>query len=990
MQNIRISPLAILLTLLGSPGCAWISDADRSEALQNSLRVELSVPEPPSANACDDRFELVLSVPDRLDGLTLFATVRVGDADPESFQSPIALVSGERAEARFDVPVAELPVEGGEVPIEIRAWTESGSDRGPEQTLDEQLSVAAAPPINADADGDGFGGPAVPSCGIAVDNSADCDDTDPSVNPDAPELVANNQDDDCDGFDLCYLDADGDGVGSSETVDGAVTPGVDACAGAQQSARNDDCDDTDADRSPENTESALNDFDDDCDGQSLCTVDLDDDGFGDPNTTNLVTGTCSGSGAPDNGLDCDDGNPGINPNIDDVVANDVDEDCDGFDLCYGDVDQDNVASAELISVSANCDDPGVSGTAGLDCDDSDPNINPGAPETVADGVDQDCDGLDDCYVDADADTYGDESGVIQASASCADVGVSASMDDCNDGVAAVNPGEPEVVADGVDQDCDGLDDCYVDGDDDGYGDESGATQASGSCADANVSASMDDCDDGVAAVNPGESEIAGNGVDDDCVGGDACYPDTDGDGYGGGAAVDAPVSTPACADPSQSVTGDDCDDTADTVYPGAEELCDGVDNSCDGNTDDGLAFWLEGSLSGLSDLPGTLSAGDRLHMCGAVAGGSVSGSGSVSLVGHGAQFTSELSLTGGTVSLENLELLGEPGGSALSIDAGASAVLSGVSVSCVSGSQGIVSSGSLISTDLMVSGCTAVEGAGLWSDGAVDLVEAVITGNSASGNGGGVYVASGATGTIVGGVIDENSAGGDGGGVYLDGNGVSLDGVSLTGNVASGNGGGVYVRRTTSTLTNLVVTGNDAVEGGGAYLHVAANGCDLSGGSFDGNSASTGGAVYVSASGNDLSGGSFDGNSASTGGAVYVSASGNDLSGGSFDGNSASTGGGAIAVSVGVSVDIDRGRFTNNDVTGTGADDGGSILRLEESSSATCGTCCEFAGSNPAARVMLENSAGWEGDAPSGLADWTCAPGGANTTCTLTAVCTLP
>lgn len=66
------------------------------------------------------------------------------------------------------------------------------------------------------------------------------------------------------------------------------------------------------------------------------------------------------------------------------------------------------------------------------------------------------------------------------------------------------------------------------------------------------------------------------------------YADADGDGHG-----DPLVSTTACVAPAGTVgVGDDPDDTDPTVYPGAPDVCDGVDN-------DGDASFDEDSLEGM-------------------------------------------------------------------------------------------------------------------------------------------------------------------------------------------------------------------------------------------------------------------------------------------------------------------------------------------------------------------------------------------------------
>ncbi|MBI4332245.1 MAG: right-handed parallel beta-helix repeat-containing protein, partial [Chloroflexi bacterium] len=178
--------------------------------------------------------------------------------------------------------------------------------------------------------------------------------------------------------------------------------------------------------------------------------------------------------------------------------------------------------------------------------------------------------------------------------------------------------------------------------------------------------------------------------------------------------------------------------------------------------------------------------------------------------------------------------------------------------------------------------------------------ESEISGNSASGYGGGIYVsvASSGVATLSGNTLSGNSASGYGGGIYLS---VASSGVAtLSGNTLSGNstsydggGGGIYLSSSgVATLSGNTLSGNSASGydegyGGGIYLSVASSGtATLSGNTLSRNSANGdnggyGGGIYLSSSGTaTLSGNTLSGNSASGdgyagsggyGGGIYVS-----------------------------------------------------------------------------------------------------------------------
>ncbi len=169
------------------------------------------------------------------------------------------------------------------------------------------------------------------------------------------------------------------------------------------------------------------------------------------------------------------------------------------------------------------------------------------------------------------------------------------LNDCDDNNPGRFPGNPE-ICDGRDQDCDDAIDegsfltGYVDEDGDGVGAGEGLelceVTEQGFVFDGN------DCDDGDPETYPGAAEAC-DGLDNDCddkldegVNVHAFYEDADSDGYGNDA-----EQREGCGDAPEGYVrnNQDCDDTDGAINPGAEELCDGLDQDCSGPGPDSIA-----------------------------------------------------------------------------------------------------------------------------------------------------------------------------------------------------------------------------------------------------------------------------------------------------------------------------------------------------------------------------------------------------------------
>ncbi|NRD46125.1 MopE-related protein [Corallococcus exiguus] len=403
-----------------------------------------------------------------------------------------------------------------------------------------------------DTDGDGFGNAAQfeqvcePSSEAFVEG-IDCDDTRPGIHPGATE-VCDGLDNNCDGAvddngcAVWYRDADGDGYGSpNDTKQSGVQP-----QGYVDNAS--DCDDTRSNVRPGASE-VCDGVDNNCNAQVDEGVganwyrDADGDGHGNPSQSTAACG--QPTGYVSNSSDCNDTNAGIRPGAPEVCDL-IDNNCDGQSdetlpkqLWCQDSDGDGLCSPAGHTFACMKPPGYIAPNNTLDCNDHDASVG----------------GLTTYYRDADGDGFGN--GQVTAQSCLPIAGHVTNDDDCDDSTPSI--GAPAVY--------------YQDADHDGLGNGQASIHACDQPQGYTLNAS--DCDDtNIYIGRPSR-----------------WFRDLDTDGYGD--PYDWHFACSYQADGYVQVA-EDCDDADSTIRPGAEELCDGQDNNCDGRIDEGHPWYCRG------------------------------------------------------------------------------------------------------------------------------------------------------------------------------------------------------------------------------------------------------------------------------------------------------------------------------------------------------------------------------------------------------------